>query len=95
MITLIPVPPTSTKPRLAFVNPGGLCYIDLPSYPRTELSDGLRARRLAARLSLGDAARIMGLGVVQWSALERGAYSLSADDHGQVDLLLRIAGGLL
>ena len=94
MITLIPVEPLSRTPRLAFVNPGGLRFVDLPTYPRTELSDGLRALRLGAKLSLGDAARIVGIGVVEWSGLERGAYALSAEDRAQVDLLLRIAGGL-
>jgi len=88
-ISPIPVEPKSQKPRLVFASPGGMTALDLPLYPRTEMSDGLRDLRLKHRLSIGDAARRLGIDIVEYSALEQGARTLSAEDLAHVQAALR------
>jgi len=60
-------------------NPTGGVAADLPCYAPSPPGLVLRELRCALRLSLGEAARRLGLTVVELSGLERGSHTLSED----------------
>lgn len=66
---LVPVAPTGSTTAL---DPGG--PVKVPTYPRSPEGDGLRALRLRCGLSIGDAARLLGLTLTEYSGLETGQY---------------------
>jgi hypothetical protein len=60
---------------------GELREIEYPVYPRSLWSERMRKARLDYDLSLGDAARALGIGVADYSDIERGAKRIAGDDE--------------
>ncbi len=88
----IPVEPIGSHKSMAFVDGhdakgqpfGGLREVTVEDYPEEHVKRGalFRVARQAAGLSLGEAARALGVGVVELSGLERGSVTLSEEDWG-------------
>lgn len=81
---LIPVTPTFTGPVPALVQrtdgTGGLEMVQSERFPASPDGAALRELRTDRQLSMGAAARLFGLSPVEWSGLENGKYTLSAED---------------
>lgn len=71
---LRPVAPSGTSTGLGC--PGGV-LVSIPTYPASPKGLILRSVRLLCDLSMGDAARLLGLTPVQYSGLENGSFDLS------------------
>lgn len=76
---IVPVAPIGRGEHLVFPNPGHpqLAMVDL--YPPSTRGNVLRMVRIAADLSMGEAARLVGLDVVAWSSIENGRATLESD----------------
>lgn len=83
-ITLIPVDPNGTSRgfgcKIEESGESSSMIVESPTYPRTFMGELLRNLRVCQKMNLRDAGEALGLSVVQMSELERGRYTLGADD---------------
>lgn len=91
---IIPVSPTGTRQSLAFVcgvRTGGLREVTEPVYPPSPRGAALRELRAreGAHVTLGEAARLMGVRPSELSSLELGRATLSAEDWDEAERLIR------
>ena len=78
---LAEVEPVGMQRTWAFLNPGGLEPVEMPSYPEATRAAGERLRtvRVGLRMGLREASNILGLSAVEVSCVERGAMTGDVD----------------
>ena len=76
---IVPVAPVGREEHLVFPNPGHPQRAMVDVYPPSPRGDTLRTLRIAVDLSMGAAARLVGLDVVAWSNIENGRATLESD----------------
>ena len=91
---LIPVAPIGTHRSVAFVcgpRTSELREIEEPTYPPSPRGAALRELRArdGAHVTLGEAARLLGIRPSEVSSLELGRVTLSAEDWDEAERLIR------
>lgn len=78
-IPLERLPSSGKGPAFATVVDGACEVVEVDTWTQTKEGDQLRRARMARRLSLRDAATLLGLSVLQLSHLERGVMTTSEE----------------
>lgn len=89
-VRVLPVEPTGTTTALGCGPTKGMVPYEVKTYPRSRRGQHLRSAREALGKTMGQAARQLGISVVELSGLELGRYKLSVEDWAIVDSTLGI-----